>query len=288
MKRLKQRTIPTESRSSAIVFSLSELLDTILRLVTNGGDLQAKTMHLRTVNRLFCHSIPRVMTKCHLRGPCDRFLHQLPNLTEISLYDNRISTSTLSRLTSLIALRLHCAYQSAYDSNRSLVKSIPHIRRLYVHGYHTLLPHDTLANLTRLDTLTIQNCWLPSQYWDQVKSLTRLELLDNTAFDDNDLARFTSLRSLTIDGRGVYPLWGDTLHSIESLTELSLCNGCRVTCSILSELSQLRSLSLYKTPLITTGYLVRMTNLTKLRLRLVDHISTDSLTTLTNLTHLDI
>lgn len=288
MKRLEGCVIPGDCLLHDTVFSLPELLDTILRFVTNGGDLEARTMHLRTVNRLFYHSIPRVVTKCNLRGPGDYLLRQLHRLTEVSIYDGRISTSMLSRLSSLTALRLHCPYQTERNQNRILLESIPHVRNLYVHGLETILHRDTLINLTRLDTLTLQNCWLPSQYLDQVKSLTRLELLDNTAFGDNDLARFTSLRSLKIDGRGVLPLRGETLHSIVSLSELSLCNGCGFTSDTLSELSQLRSLSLYKTPLITTGCLVKMTNLTKLRLRLVDHISTESLTTLTNLTHLDV
>jgi hypothetical protein len=231
------------------VFTITELVCHILHFATNGGQLDKHTLDYKRVNRLFCELVPKMITLSLYLFPNDRLLWTLPNLTELNLYDRRITPVALAKLTRLTHLRLRRKYDSALDANKTLLQSVPHLRTLEISGTDTMIERDAFTRLTRLDSLVLEDSFMTANTISRLCNLTRLEILGYSAIADDQFVMLTGLRSLSVcNARYISGCFsGKTLHTLTSLTELSV-KGCVITAPSITCLTQLQSLKLHNTP----------------------------------------
>ncbi len=246
---MKRTSKTVDSFAQDTVLTLTELVCHILHFASDGGQLNGCTRHLALVNRLFCRSAREIITRCLILGPSDWILSRLPNLTELNLYDRRITTTALAQLNRLTHLRVRKKYESELDANKSLLDSVPHLRTLEIYGSDTMIEGDAFTRLTRLDTLVLHDNFMTVNAISRMESLTRLELLGYSAIADDQFVMLTNLRSLSVSNAryisGTFS--GQTLHALPSLTELSV-RCCAITTPSIVCLTQLQSLKLHNTP----------------------------------------
>lgn len=244
------------------LFLIDEMLELVLFYANGDDNLSQRSLTLRLINKKASQMVLKFITKCNILGPLNHFVSRLPNLTELNLYNKKITTETLLGLAALNSLKLSfsCATPTF------LIDLSERLTTLAINNGRIRMEPSDFNKLTKLTSLSLQdNMYFSPRKNYSFVNLTRLELLGYNDVDDDYLLQMTALKSLKMDDN--HNIYGKTLYLLTSLTDLSLSNSSRLYDDTLCQLTGLKSLSIFKNWQITLPTIKSLVNLTSLSWR---------------------
>ncbi|KAM6980778.1 leucine-rich repeat neuronal protein 2 [Aplochiton taeniatus] len=232
---------------------------------------------------------------CQLDSP---ILHTLPNLTELDLSQNRLSSirtvTQSSSLTSLLSL--HLEENQLVHLPQASFSSLPALQELFLsHNCLRSLAPGAFTGLDSLLRLHLNNNRLISIDPRWFQSLPCLEVLmlggnPVESLPDQGFQALGSLRSLVLGGMGLQSLSEKALDGLDSLESLSFYDNMLITVPTpaLRRVPGLKFLDLNKNPikLVQTGDFQNMVHLKELGLNNMEELVSIERAALENLPEL--